>query len=76
MSIQELKSKLHQLVDESSNEEELSYVYKLLSDNEEGDFWLTLSDEEKLEIEEGLEDIRMGRVISHEEAMKRISRWR
>jgi predicted transcriptional regulator len=76
MSIQELKSKLHELVEQSSNEEELNYVYKLLSDNEEGDFWLTLSEEEKIEIEKGLEDIRMGRVVSHEDAMKRIAKWR
>lgn len=77
MSIQELKTKIHQLVDESSSEEELNYMYKLMTGNEEeGDFWLNLSDEEKREIKEGLEDIRMGRVISHEEAMNRIAKLR
>jgi len=77
MSIQELKTKIHKLVDESSSEEELNYMYKLMTGNEEeGDFWLNLSEEEKIEIEKGLEDIRMGRVVSHEEAMKRIAKWR
>lgn len=41
----------------------------------ESDWWDTISSKEKTAIEEGLQDIREGRIISHEEVMKKYEKW-
>ena len=76
MSTQELKSKLVNFIQSEADDDQLEYMYKLVSSEHEKDFWLTLSEEEKNEIEQGLKDGEEGRTISHEEAMKRLEKWR
>jgi predicted transcriptional regulator len=75
MSIQELKSKIHNFVDNSSDEDKLNFVYKFMESEEQGDFWNNLSEEEKKEIEEGLEDIEKGNVVDHKTAMEQARKW-
>lgn len=75
MSTQEKKSKLVNFIETEADDDQLDYLYKLVSDEHEKDFWLTLSDEEKKEIEEGLEDIKNGDVIDHKIVMEQAKKW-
>jgi predicted transcriptional regulator len=74
MSIAELKSNLHRLVDEVQDSKTLKIIYLLLSKTEEGnkDWWDAISAREKAAIEQGLKDIKMGKVFSHANVMKEI----
>jgi len=76
MSTVELKLSLHQLIDGVSDNSVLEAVYTLLSKataNQEEDWYNLLSEEEKASIERGLDDLKNGRIVSHEVAAKRIS---
>ncbi|MNK05576.1 hypothetical protein D3C87_234590 [compost metagenome] len=76
MSTVELKLSLHQLIDGVSDNCVLEAVYTLLSKatkNQEDDCYNILSEEEKVSIERGLDDLKAGRVVSHEAAMNKIS---
>ncbi len=75
MSTADLKLNLHQLIDGVSDNSVLEAVYNLLSkatSNPE-DWYDSLSENEKVSLEGGLEDLKNGRTLSHEDAMKRIS---
>ena len=63
MSVTELKSGLHRLVDVVSNEQLLTAVYTLLDNqaNAERDFWHDLTPEQQNDIEQGLADLEAGR---------------
>lgn len=39
------------------------------------DWWDEIADEEKASIEKGLEDVKMGRIIPHEEVKKEYGKW-
>ena len=43
--------------------------------NEKQDWWHTISDEERAEIEEGLSQADNGEVIPHEEVMEKYKKW-
>jgi predicted transcriptional regulator len=74
MSTAELKSNLHRLIDKVQDSKTLKITYLLLSKNEEGnkDWWDSISKREKAAIEEGLRDIKEGRVFSHSKVMKEL----
>jgi len=42
---------------------------------ERSDWWSEVTDEEKAAIDKGLEDIKAGRVIPHQEAKKLYEKW-
>lgn len=42
---------------------------------EEPDWWDTISDEEKAEIEEGLAQLDRGETIPHEQVMAKYKKW-
>jgi len=77
------RERLHQLIDQLP-ESELDRVGRLLDDLrahedpvlraflEAPDSDESLTDEDRLAIEEGWEDIRAGRVASHDEVMRRL----
>jgi predicted transcriptional regulator len=76
MSTVELKLSLHQLIDGVSDNSVLEAVYTLLSKataSQEEDWYNLLSEKEKASIERGLEDLKNGKMVSHQVAMKRIS---
>ena len=75
MSTADLKLNLHQLIDGVSDNSVLKAVYTLLSKatSHQEDWYDSLSENEKVSIERGLEDLKNGRTLSHEDAMKRIS---
>lgn len=70
MAIQEKEKKLEiiNFVSKTNDSGLINAIHELLQDfARHGDFWDELSDKEKTKIEEGLKDIREGRVTPHEE---------
>jgi predicted transcriptional regulator len=74
MSTAELKSNLHKLIDKVEDNKMLKITYLLLSKTEDDDkdWWDTISAKEKAAIEKGLKDIDKGHVFSHAKVMKEI----
>jgi predicted transcriptional regulator len=77
MDIVELRTDLHNMIDKISDSNVLNAVKTLLSGKTatQSDWWDTISDEEKAEIEQGLAEADRGEVIPHEEVMKKYEKW-
>jgi len=69
MDIQLEKIELIRLLQETENPAIITGIKKIFQ-KEKKDFWSELSDEQKQGIEEGLDDIKNGRVVSYEEMKK------
>lgn len=67
MSIQEMKSRIHQLVDEIDDETLLEEVNRILAGNADGDILDDLTDEQLAGIEQAREEIRQGNCSTLEE---------
>jgi predicted transcriptional regulator len=69
MSTLQLKSELHILIDHLQDNDILNAVKTLLgrSVNIDTDFWDELSESDKAEIKEGIEDIEAGRTYTYQE---------
>jgi len=76
MSTLELKSNLHDLIEDIEDNDILSAVYLLLAKQQnkadEKDFWDELPEYVKAGIEEGLAQSERGEGIPHDEVMKQI----
>jgi predicted transcriptional regulator len=75
MSITEIAKKRHDLIEwinQLSDTKLISLLDSIRSSNIKGDWWDTLTSEQKDSIERGLEDIEAGRVYSSAEAWKKI----
>lgn len=68
MGLEAIKLELIEWLAKLDNETTLEYL-KVIKESSETkqDWWLDLSDEQKKSIQRGLDDIRAGRVTSHEE---------
>ena len=77
MNVLELKSDLHHLIDKINDKSILNAVRTILSKQTEKstDWWDTISDEERAEIEQGLAEADRGEVIPHEEVMEKYKKW-
>jgi hypothetical protein len=80
MTIQEIKTNFHHLIDEIQNEELLKRVYHLLKDypkeKEAEDFWDTLTDKQKEDIDAALkESENESNFISHDEVKQEAKKW-
>jgi len=77
MSTQILKEKL-ELIQWVSSLEDHSIIKKLMDfrARESPDWWDELSDIEKAEIKEGLEQADRGEIISHDTVMKSFEKWK
>jgi predicted transcriptional regulator len=77
MDVIELRSDLHNLIDKITDANILSAVRTLLSRQhvKTPDWWDTISDEERAEIEQGLAEADRGEVIPHEEVMAKYKKW-
>jgi predicted transcriptional regulator len=51
-------------------------IHAMLEAEQENDWWDDLSTDAKKSIEKGLKEADEGKVISHEEAMKKFRKWR
>ena len=77
MDVIELRTDLHGMIDKITDSNILNAVKTLLSGStvSQTDWWDTISDEERAEIEHGLEEADKGEVISHEEVMEKYKKW-
>jgi len=77
MDVIELRTDLHNIIDKITDSNILNAVKTLLSGKTETqtDWWDTLSDEERAEIEQGLAEADRGEVIPHEEVMEKYKKW-
>jgi predicted transcriptional regulator len=72
-----IKEKIHALVERSKDRDLLQWIYKTLDEkNSSKDFMSDLSDEQIKSYEESSAQADRGETISHNEAMKRIDRWK
>ena len=58
-----------------ADEHLVKMVYAMLKADSETDWWDELEEDESLSIERGLDDLKNGRVISHEEVIKQYPQW-
>lgn len=75
MSIQEMKSKVHHLVDELQDETILKEVTRLLSGESENDILDDLTDEQLAGLEKAREEVRNGNYITLAEHKQKIEQW-
>ena len=77
MNVAELRTDLHNMIDKISDSNILNALKILLSEkiHDQVDWWDTISDEERAEIEQGLAEAERGEVIPHEEVMKKYKKW-
>ncbi len=74
MSTSDIKLQLFRLIDNTDDASLLKKFYVTLTNTvskKETDWWNTLSDKEKVAIEDGLAQVERGEVIPHEEVMKK-----
>ena len=77
MDVIELRTDLHNMIDKITDSNILSAVKTLLTGKtaKQEDWWNTISDEERAEIEQGISEADRGEVISHEEVMGKYTKW-
>lgn len=75
MSTLELKKLLISKIDDINDVELLKVAYKLLEYGSKKEGIYQISDEEKIDIDLGLEQIKEGLVISDEEIQIEIDKW-
>lgn len=77
MDVTELRADLHNMIDKISDKKILKAVRTLLSEKTvtKTDWWDTISQEEREEIEQGLSEADRGEVTPHEEVMKKYKKW-
>ena len=60
----------------SLSDESIIYKIKLLKEQEKNtDWWDEISDAEKASIKRGIEDVKAGRIVPHEEVKKKYEKW-
>lgn len=77
MDVIELRADLHNMIDKISDHNILNAVKTLLSGKtaKQADWWDTISEEERTEIEQGLAEADHGELIPHEEVMAKYKKW-
>jgi predicted transcriptional regulator len=77
MDVTELRADLHNMIDKISDRNILKAIRTLLSEKAatNTDWWDTISQEEREEIEQGLSEADKGEVTPHEEVMKKYKKW-
>ena len=75
MSVSDLKSQIINRIAVIEDELILNQISKLISLENEIESVYQLTDEERVEIEIGLNDVREGRVYSSEDADRMINQW-
>jgi len=72
-----LKKEIYALVESISDIEVLHALKTFLSHkvSKESDWWNTISDEERNEIKQGLDEALNGEVIPHDEMLEKYKKW-
>jgi predicted transcriptional regulator len=77
MDVIELRADLHNMIDKISDSNVLNAVKTLLSGKtvKQVDWWNTISEEERVEILQGLAEADRGELSLHEEVMAKYKKW-
>ena len=75
MNLQAKKLEIVQLILNTEKPSLLKKVEDLFKKEQVTDWWDTISDEERAEIEQGLAEVDRGEVIPHEEVMAKYKKW-
>jgi predicted transcriptional regulator len=77
MNVLELRSDLHNIIDKITDKNVLQALKTLLSGKvvEKADWWETITEEERKDIELGLLEADKGEVIAHEDVMQKYQKW-
>ncbi|GEM_PF-990417 len=75
MSTLELKSKIISQVQQMDDEALLNEIYSLIHAETDLSKIYVLSDNERSMVEEGLTDVRDGKIVSSEKATERLKEW-
>ena len=77
MDVVELRTDLHNMIDKITDSNILNALKIILSSKSlsQADWWETISDEERAEIEQGLKEAEKGELVSHEEVMTKYKKW-
>jgi predicted transcriptional regulator len=73
MNVSELRTDLHKMIDKIDDSYVLNAVRVLLSDkvSSQTDWWERISEDERLEIQLGMDEADRGEVIPHDEVMNK-----
>ncbi|TVR78461.1 MAG: hypothetical protein EA412_08470 [Chitinophagaceae bacterium] len=74
MPVYDLKKDLKSLIDKEESLTVLRAI-KILLEKHQPDWWEEISDEERSEIKESIEEANRGEVIPHDEVMKNPKKW-
>ena len=74
MNIQTEKLKILKLVLETENPQILESIKNLFTKENKGDFWNSLTQEQKHEIELGISEIETGEIVDYEAVMQKHRR--
>ncbi|MEN8958616.1 MAG: hypothetical protein ABF242_10620 [Flavobacteriales bacterium] len=72
MSTIELKNKLHSLIDSIGDNEKLQAMLIFMNNSTTSDWWDEMSDDNKNDIEEGLNDLKKGNIYSDKEVRNNV----
>ena len=73
-NVSEMKKRAKKYLD-NADEKTIKMVYAMLEVDAEKDWWDDLPDPAKKSIEQGLSDIKSGKVTPHKEVMKKYKKW-
>jgi predicted transcriptional regulator len=76
MNVSELRTHLHKMIDNIDDSHVLNAVRVLLSDKvpSQTDWWERISEEERQEIQLGMDEVDRGEVIPHDEVMNKYKK--
>jgi predicted transcriptional regulator len=75
MSTTELRKRLVEKIQATSDESVLEEIYRILEVSSEDENPIVLSMDQKAQIDEGLKDIEEGRYLTNNQANKEIEEW-
>ena len=75
MTTNQIKKLLISKIDDTNDDELLRAVYKIMDHNSTHGAIFTLTNEQKAEIDAGLQEIENGETVSDEELQKEIDKW-
>lgn len=74
MNIESEKLKILKLVLETESPQILESIKNLFAKENQGDFWNSLTNEQKREIEQGISEVENGEVVDYEAVMQKHRR--
>ena len=77
MDVVELRTDLHNMIDKISDSNILLAVRTLLSGSHiaQADWWETIDESERTEIEQGLKEVESGEAMPHRQVMAKYKKW-